>query len=319
MAKMTLLVRNATTFTPTGELDEKAFAAFLQTLVDQGFGFYIASGASGEGHALTMDELRRVYEIGVSVGKGKVQVNANPPEQNTARMSIEHAKVAAKAGVDAINIYGPAAWHGFIPNDEEYRAYFDEILAVIKHPVALAPNPIIGYTPNPQVIADIANKYSQVVSINMSGQGDVYFIELKDRLKRDIPMYVQLVGSLNLLGMGAAGLLGAEANIIPETHRQYIDLYEAGKLKELAAVYADIRRFGSYVAKVKGSSPRWLKMCMRAFKMPGGEGGVRLPYLPEKPEKYEQFINGLLRLRIPEIDAKARAAGLTIPVDAKAR
>lgn len=317
MPKFTLICRNATTFKPDGALDEEAFAKFLQTLIDQNLGFYIGSGASGEGHSLTMPELGRLYEIGVAMGGGKVPVNANPPEQNTARGSIEHAKLAADAKVDVINIYGPAAWHGYIPTDEEYAAYFDDILAEVKHPVALAPNPIIGYTPNPKVLGNICKKHSQIVAINMSGQDDTYFLRLQDCLPRPIPLFVQVVCSLNLLGLGAAGLLGAEANIIPTTHRRYLDLYEAGKYDEMAEYYGHIRRFCWYTSRHTSAAgtPRWIKMAMRALKLPGGEGGPRRPYLPPPQAEYERFVDGMLRLRIPEIDDLARAAGLTLPPD----
>ena len=110
----------------------------------------MASGGSGEGHALSNDELRRVYKIGVEVCKGEVQVNANPPEQNTAKDIIEQNQIAVDAGVDVVNIYGPAGWHGYKPTrSQEYFAYFDEVLKAIKHPVASAPNPVIGWTPRP--------------------------------------------------------------------------------------------------------------------------------------------------------------------------
>jgi dihydrodipicolinate synthase/N-acetylneuraminate lyase len=318
MSRMTLICRNATTFTASGELDEEAFREFLQRLADSGLGFYIASGASGEGHALTHAELGRIYRIGVEVGRGKVPVNANPPEQNTAKAQLEHVLLAVEAGVDVVNIYGPAAWHGYLPTDAEFLAYYDFILAAVRHPVALAPNPIIGYTPKPRVIAEICRKYSQVVAVNLSGQGDTYFIELQDCLTRPVPVYVQVVGSLNLLGLGAAGLLGAEANILPRTHRSYIDNYEAGRLDALATDYADIRRFGHYVNRWNTSSPRWLKMAMRAFRLPGGEGGPRPPYLPEPEPEYRRFLDGLLRLRIREIDDLARAAGVGLPAEAAA-
>jgi dihydrodipicolinate synthase/N-acetylneuraminate lyase len=152
-----------------------------------------------------------------------------------------------------------------------------------------------------------------VVSVNLSGQGDTYFIELKDRLRRDVDIYVPFAGSLNTLGMGAAGLLGAEANIIPKTHRLYIDLYEAGKTEELARVYADVRRFGKYVARYHNAAPRWIKMALRLFRLPGGAGGVRPPYLPPVAKDVEEFAAGLLALRIPEIDELAKAAGLSVP------
>src|ERR1700704_4764680 len=108
MSAMALFCRTATTFSKAKKLDEDAFRQFLQRFVDAKLGVYLASGGSGEGHALSWDELRRVYTIGVEVCKGKVPVNANPPEQNTAQATIEHAKLAIDAGVEVVNIYGPA-------------------------------------------------------------------------------------------------------------------------------------------------------------------------------------------------------------------
>ena len=69
-----MICRTATTFTPDGELDEDALRQFLQRFVNAKLGIYLASGGSGEGHALSLDEIRRVYEIGVEVCRGKVAV-----------------------------------------------------------------------------------------------------------------------------------------------------------------------------------------------------------------------------------------------------
>ena len=313
MPNLTVVCRNATTFNKNKELDEDAFRKFLQRFVDAKLGVYLASGGSGEGHALSRNDLKRVYEIGVEVCKGKVQVNANPPEKHTAQETIDHATLAIEAGVDVVNIYGSSMLHGFKPTNDELIAYYDEILRAIKHPVALAPNPVIGYTPTPTVIARLSDHYSQIVAINLSGLGNPYFIELKDALKRDVDIYHPVPGSLHALGMGAAGLLSAEANIIPKTLRRYIDLYESGDLEALGSVYEDFHRFNRYVARWHSGSPRWLKMALRILKLPGGEGGVRLPYLMPSDAEVEQFADGLLRLGVPEIDEMAKEAGLAIP------
>ena len=313
MPNLTVICRNATVFTKTNELDEDAFRQFLQRFVDAKLGVYLASGGSGEGHTLAWDELRRVYEIGVEVCKGKVPVNANPPEKHTAKETIDHANLAIEAGVDVVNVYGPAMLHGFKPTDDELIAYHDEILKAIRHPVALAPNPVIGYTPSPTLMASISDRYSQVVAINLSGLGNPYFIDLKNSLKRDVDIYHPVPGSLHALGLGATGLLSAEANIIPKTLRRYIDLYESGDFETLGTVYEDFHRFNRFVAKWHSGSPRWLKMALRILKLPGGEGGVRLPYLMPSDDEVDQFAEGLLRLRVPEIDEMAKVAGLSIP------
>jgi hypothetical protein len=54
-------------------------------------------------------------------------------------------------------------------------------------------------------------------------------------------------------------------------------------------------------------------MAMKILRLPGGEGGLREPYLMLPPEEIQKFTDGLLRLRIPQIQEQARAAGLYLP------
>jgi dihydrodipicolinate synthase/N-acetylneuraminate lyase len=78
---------------------------------------------SGEGNALTEDELRRVYRIGVEVCKGKFAANANPPETQTVWATREHLALAIESGVEMVNIYGLTGWHGFRPTDAEIKRF----------------------------------------------------------------------------------------------------------------------------------------------------------------------------------------------------
>ena len=55
---------------------------------------------------------------------------------------------------------------------------------------------------------------------------------------------------------------------------------------------------------------RWQKMALKVFKLPGGEGGLRKPYLMPSDAEVERFTTGLLALGLTEIDELARAAGL---------
>jgi dihydrodipicolinate synthase/N-acetylneuraminate lyase len=309
MAGRTLICRTVTTFAEDGSLDLEAQAEFLERLAECGFGFYLASAGSGEGHALTREEIRSLYGVGKAVGGGRVPVNANPPEAHTPRNVIEHSLLAAECGVDVINIYGPTAWHGFRPTDAELVAYYDEIFAEIRHPSALAPNPVIGYTPSAAVIARICDRHHQVVAINLAGLDDLYFVRLQDALTRPVDIYVPYDGSLHTLSMGAAGLLGAEANIIPRTFRDYLDHHEAGALNELGRTYAQLHRFSAYVRPWHHASPRWLKMAMTVLGLPGHRGGVRSPYLMPPADELDRFAAGLAGLEIPEIDARLATAG----------
>ena len=312
MPKLDLLCRNATAFAPDGSIDEDANRKLLQRLIDQNIGLYLASAGSGESCTMTDDELRLVYRVGVEVGKGKVQVNGNPPEQPTVRETLHHIKLAIEGGVEIVNIYGPAGWHSYRPTDEEFSSFFDELLKDVKHPVALAPNTTVGYAPSAEMIASLCHKYSQVEAVHLVSQTEDYFIELKDRLKRDVPLYAPFNGSLNMLLLGANGVIGGEQNMLPKTFRRYLDLYESGKVVEAAQVYADLKRFMRYITKWRGAFPRPIKMMMKVFRQPGWT--LRGPYKMPPDDELQKFTEGLLKLRLAEIDEMARAAGLKIPV-----
>lgn len=301
-----LVARSATTFAADGSLDEEAMRAFLQRLVDAGLTIYLGSGGSGEGCALTVDELRRVYEIGVEVGKGRVTVGSNQPDQHTARDSIFHARLAMSAGVDVVQLYGPASWHGYAASEREYAAYFDRCLDAIDHPVAISPNPTVGFAAKPKLIAGICNRHAQITTVNLTGiAGDGYFIALRDALEREIAINAEMAGAFSVLEMGG-GLNVVGANFIPRTYRLFADLYEAGDHAAMGKVYTDIRRVTAYCDQwVKASSPRVHKMVMRAFRLPGWEGGVREPHMMYDDAEIDRFRTGALALDVPEINEMA--------------
>jgi dihydrodipicolinate synthase/N-acetylneuraminate lyase len=311
MNHIPLICRSATIFHRDGGLDENAYREFLQQFIESRHGIYVGSAASGEGHALNREELKSLYSAAVAEAKGKIPVYANPPEQHTARMTLEHAFIAADAGSEVVNFYGPSSWHGFTPTDDELLTFFDEVFTSFRHPAAIAPNPVMGYTPSPVIVAKICQKYPQVIAINLAGLSDSYFVELKNALKRELDIYVPYSSSMETLGLGAAGLLGAEANIIPRTYRNYLDLHAAGNLAGALKVYADLHRLTKYLKPWHSSSPRWIKMFFRAFKMPGGEGGARPPYRVPDETELARFTEGIIDLNIPEINDRAKLAGLT--------
>jgi 4-hydroxy-tetrahydrodipicolinate synthase len=304
-----LLCRTATTFSKSGALDEDALRLYLQRFIDAKLGVYLGSGGTGEGHTLSIDELRRVYQIGVETCKGKVPVYANPPEQYTARATREHNQLAVDCGVEVVNIYALAGLHSMRPTEMELAAYYNDVLSAIKHPVALAAQPLVGYSVKPEMIADLCRRYPQVVAVNLTGVSDLYFLQLKALISRDVAYYVPITASMHTLGFGATGLLATEANIIPKTYRRYLDLYEQKKFDELGYVYADIKRYLDYTSRWNPGPTRWVKMAMKAFKLPGGEGGVREPYRMPPDAEIQKFIEGLIQLGLPEIEEQARASG----------
>lgn len=306
MSAKEVLVRNATTFKEDGALDEEGFAALMQRFVDAKVGVYVGTAGSGESHALSPHEQKRIYEIAVSVCKGKVPARGNPPEKNTPDDTVAAAKIAVEAGVEIVSVYGPAGWHGFKPTDAELIDYFDYVLPQIKHPVAINPNQIMGYVPKASLLVDLCKKYSQIVEINLAAEGDHFFFTLQEKAP-NIALNVP-IGQASLLSMGAAGLVSAEATILPKTYRRYLDAIEAGDAVAAKDFYKQAVRFGNFVRAWGPSNARWLKMAMRLLKLPGGKGGPRRPYRMPPQEEMDKFAKGLAALAIPELDELIAAA-----------
>jgi dihydrodipicolinate synthase/N-acetylneuraminate lyase len=307
MAQPDFYTMCATVFAPDGSFDESAMRRYLRRQIDARLGVYLGSGGNGETHAMSPDELSRLYAVGVEECSGKVPVHANLPEEHTAAQTIAQARIAIAAGVEALHLYTVEGRHGYVPTEAELVSYFDDVLAAVQHPVVIAVNPTMGYIPRPEVIADICRRHEQIVAVRLSAQRDIYLLNVQDALGRAIHCHWQLgSGALDPLSLGTS-LFAAEANIIPQTFRRFVDLAQAGKIAAAGEVLSQIRRFNQLVMEW-GPCARWIKMAMKILKLPGWEAGLRRPYLMPSDDVVRGFAERLLRLGIPEIDAMARAA-----------
>jgi dihydrodipicolinate synthase/N-acetylneuraminate lyase len=307
MAQPEFFTMCATVFAPDGSFDEGAMRRYLRRQIDARLGVYLGSGGNGETHAMSLDELSRLYAVGVEECRGKVPVHANLPEEHTAERTIAQARIAIAAGVEALHLYTVEGRHGYVPTEAELIGYFGDVLAAIHHPVVIAVNPTMGYIPRPRVIAEICRRYEQIVAVRLSGQRDIYLLNVQDALGRAIHCHWQLgSGALDPLSLGA-GLFAAEANIIPQTFRRFIDLAQAGRTAEAGEVLGQIRRFNQLVMEW-GPCARWIKMAMMILKLPGWEGGLRKPYLMPADDIVRGFAERLLQLGVPEIEETAREA-----------
>jgi len=301
----------ATVFGPDGSFDESAMRLYLRRQIDARLGVYLGSGGNGETHAMSPDELFRLYAVGVEECKGRVPVHANLPEEHTAEQTIAQARIAIAAGVEALHLYTLEGRHGYRPTEPELIGYFDDVLAAIRHPVVIAVNPTMGYIPRPQVVAEICRRHEQIVAVRLSAQRDIYLLNVQDALGRAVHCHWQFgSGALDPLAFGTS-LFSAEANIVPQTFRRFIDLAQAGRMAAAGEALGNIRRFNQLVMEW-GPCARWIKMAMQILKLPGWEGGLRKPYLMPPDDVVEDFADRLLRLGIPEVDDMARAAGVRV-------
>jgi dihydrodipicolinate synthase/N-acetylneuraminate lyase len=150
------------------------------------------------------------------------------------------------------------------------------------------------------MVADLCHRFHQVVSVNLVGQDEMYFLELKALLKRDVRLFVDTRGIPNTLALGAAGLVGGNLNILPKTYRNYADAYAKDDLAATAELFSQMIRTNEYTKAWANPGSRAIKMFMSVFKLPGWEGGLREPCRMPPDNELESFAKGLLNLGVPE-------------------
>ena len=271
-AKPTLMCMTVTPMHADGRIDEAGFRKHLQRIIKAGHGIYLGSGGSGEGHALDLDELQRVYEIGVEEAKGKVPIYCNPPESRSAREMLAKAKRGIEAGVDVGQLYQMDAGHGRQPVLAEQEGYFRDLLEEIDHPVALSIHMAVGYMAPPSLTAKLCNDYPQVRVVNLAaGPTMSYLTQLQDQLKRNnIKIYMGLHTLLDGLLCGAWGAQITEPNQVPNICKQIMVNWDKGDYPKAIEAYRNMLRVAEIIGYGRRVSADGPKGALEALGLPVG-------------------------------------------------
>jgi 4-hydroxy-tetrahydrodipicolinate synthase len=299
---------SATPFTSNGDLDEEGFRGHLRRMVASGTAVYLGSPGSGEGHALSLQELRRVYEIGVQECKGRVPTYANPPESRTAKAMLERCKEATNIGVDVVQVYQVDGGHGMRPTFGEQERYYKTILDGLDYPVALSMHGVSTFLPSPALFRELCHAYPQIVACNMIGFGASfeYFVAMRDAIGSEINFFTGWANVMESLSLGAKGILAAEANLTPYLCRSVIAHFLRGENKECGEAVANLARVAEIVSRWASSSARWVKMGMRVLGLPGGSGVLREPYLLPPTSELDEMSKAFRDLGLEAIEESAR-------------
>jgi dihydrodipicolinate synthase/N-acetylneuraminate lyase len=113
---------------------------------------------------MTADALSRVFHVGVEECKGKVPVYATIPETRTGAATIERCRLAAAAGVDAIQVFFPDGGHGMRPRPNEQERYYRDLLSKVQYPLAISAHQHSGFLPKVKLLKALCDDHPQVVA-----------------------------------------------------------------------------------------------------------------------------------------------------------
>ncbi len=235
-----------TPFDRDGQVDEAKFRAFLDWLVPQVSGLYVA-GSYGSGPIMSVGQRKQVAEIVVDSVGGRIPlvVHVGDPDTNT---SVDLAKHAQGLGVSAIASLTP---YYYLHGRAEIDGHFLKLIDAVSTPVYLYNNP--KYT-NYCVTVDQVTWLAErgLAGLKDSSANIQLFYDLVAATRRFDDFQV-LVGSqtilLPALVGGGRGCVSGLSNLYPKVVNGIFEAAEAGEFERALKM----QREANQLRKLTGS------------------------------------------------------------------
>jgi 4-hydroxy-tetrahydrodipicolinate synthase len=287
-----------TPFDESGALDEPALHQMVAHHASYGFGIYLGSFGSGEGHLMSAAEIRRMYELGVAAAAGRAPVYAAALGFTDTQRIIEAAHEAVDAGVDAVQLQPPRPGPPTAPpRARELERYYEDILEAVHAPIHLSNEWfMVGYTVPAELLSSAAASNDQVTAINTSDPDLSVVAELLERVDGRLPVHVGLLPQLPAaLALGATGPLGFEATIAPQLCIGMLDAFADSRIADFSAGFRDVMTLHRGLMRYR--NPRSVKAALAAVGLPAG--AMRRPYLPLEAGELADIEQLVQNLRLP--------------------
>jgi 4-hydroxy-tetrahydrodipicolinate synthase len=268
-----------TPFNKDESINEEQLRALVRRHIELGVTGLVPCGTTGEFVNMTFEERLEVIKIVVDEANGKVPVIAGTGETGT-KLVIDATKKATDIGADAAIIVSP---YYLKPKAKGLYDHYATIAEKTDIPIVLYNIPVCtGYSIPWTVIEDLAD-IDNIVAVKDSSGDHRYFAALLEKVSDKISV---LIGwDENVLAAftgGAAGLILASANVIPEIYLEMFDLVKKNKLVEAQNLMKKIQKFARMIA---GTGALGVKSCLNFMDIPVGK--CRKPIIMGDALSYE--------------------------------
>ncbi|MFK7886126.1 MAG: 4-hydroxy-tetrahydrodipicolinate synthase [Gammaproteobacteria bacterium] len=276
------LVALATPFDRNGELDLPAFDRLIAMHVAAGTAGVVVAGTTGESPTLSLIEVVRLTERAVEQAAGKLAVIAGCGSHSTAS-SMSAARAVAAAGAAGCLVvtpyYNRPSQRGLI---EHYRRVAD----AAQKPVILYNVPgRTGCDLLPESVAALAD-HSLIVAVKEATgsleRGEQIVSQCGDRidlLSGDDGSFV------DLMAVGAKGVISVTANLVPETMAQICAAAAQNNFSQAVSLNSELSDL--HHALLLESNPMAVKWAMS--RMGWLDETLRLPLVPLDAMYYDQL------------------------------
>jgi len=259
-----------TPFSADGAIEEAAFRAEARFLLDAGVHGLAVAGSTGEGHALSTEEVCRLTAIAVEEADGRVPVVAGIIVDSTAQ-AIERGRAAADAGAAALQV--TPVHYLFRPDDAHMKEHFREMADAVASPIIIY-NVVPWTYLSPELLVEIMTDIPGVVGVKQSA-GD---LKLFADLMATAPEGARIMSAVDALMYPSftLGAHGAVAAILTAAPRACVTLWDAVEASDHpAALDLHLRLLALWNAMIDDNLPAAVKAALDFQGLAGG--------LPRRP------------------------------------
>ena len=267
-----------TPFSAAGAIEEAAFRAEARFLLESGVHGLAVAGSTGEGHALSTEEVCRLTAIAVEEADGRVPVIAGVIVDSTGQ-AIERGRAAAEAGAAALQV--TPVHYLFRPDDAHMKEHFREMAEAVASPIVIY-NVVPWTYLSPELLVEIMTDIPGVVGVKQSA-GD---LKLFADLMATAPEGARIMSAVDALMYPsfALGAHGAVAAILTAAPRACTNLWDAVAEGDHAnALDLHLRLLALWNAMIDDNLPAAVKAALDCQGLAGG-----LPRRPMPPASDSQ-------------------------------
>jgi len=284
-----LIVPLITPFKKDLSVDFEGLRWLLSKLVESGVDGVFPSSSTGEFVHMTLEEIKEVNKFTVECVGGRVSVLAGATANSTDHV-LDIARAARDSGADGIIVTTPFY---FKHSQETLWKHFSIIAEKSDIPVVLYNNPgMTGVVIPPDLVAKLAEEYSNVVGIKVTYDDVKYFMKVIDSVKNLRRDFSVLTGSaymlLTALALGGDGAVAAIGNAYPKTLREVYTRWLDGDRGGAAAAFERVLEL-SRLYYLHDNIGATIKKLLHLSGAPI-EPYVRPPLTPPKDEVISEFL-----------------------------
>lgn len=223
-----LITAMVTPFNKDREVDYDKVEELAKHLIHNGTDSILVAGTTGESPTLTHEEELEILSTvkRAVANKAKVVFGAG---SNSTQTAVKYSKLAEKEGADVILSVVP---YYNKPSQAGMIAHFSAVAECTKLPIILYNIPgRTGVNMAVETVAELANKYSNIVGIKQSF-GDMDAVsELKIACPEDFMIYSGDDSlTLPMLSLGADGVISVASHIVGNEIKSIIHNFKSGQI-----------------------------------------------------------------------------------------